>query len=229
MQPMVRGSGRTAKLFLEEGHSHSTRPANLPECGRRPFFSSDHLGKQAEPDRDDLSPHCQGGDSLFDESRLLPAQLGRSGGKGLEGSAKRGQDPGRMPRLKQIDRRAVLPLGKPYIELLQELGHGHPEVVTDNQQRLHPCAVALSEGFDQPCLLMNGVSMKPLLELVDDDQELAAGRQPVPPADLGQKPRQIEFRREARDLPANSGKDLGFGLVRRRLDDHGNDPLIQPG
>ncbi len=82
-----------------------------------------------------------------------------------------------MPGGEQIDGRRVLSFDGSDLQRCHEPCHGHPEVVTHQQERLEPGTVALAQGGDEHGVLLLRTADEPLLELVDDQQHLLAGGQ----------------------------------------------------
>ena len=69
-------------------------------------------------------------------------------------------------------------------------GGSHPEVVPHHENGLHSLAIALTERLHQFSILSVGV--KPLLELVHDEQYLLARRNALTPTQQGQRVRQVQ-------------------------------------
>ena len=82
-------------------------------------------------------------------------------------------------------------------KLHHEAAEGEPEIVADEQQALHACSVALPEPLNEFASLGLASSVEPLLELIDDQQQLGA------------------FCRTT--AAAEGGKAIGEGSVGRQL------------
>ena len=68
----------------------------------------------------------------------------------------------------------LTPSNRPNFERLQESGRGHPEVVAHQQEGLQAQPVALAQGAHQLAVDILGMDSQPLLELVEDQQDLRA-------------------------------------------------------
>ncbi len=76
-----------------------------------------------------------------------------------------------MRPIEQIDGRSVNSLGQWEIELLKESSRGHPKIVAHQDEHLNSAAIALAQCFDEQRRLVLAAPMKPLLELIEDDDE----------------------------------------------------------
>ena len=102
-----------------------------------------------------------------------------------------------MAEVEEIDDGEVVALRRIDPELPHEPEQGHPEVVPHHHERLDPPAVAMTavpaassvSSSDAP-------GMEPLLELVDDEQNLVSSRD-SPPCTDSQRVPEAESRREA--------------------------------
>ena len=80
-----------------------------------------------------------------------------------------------MSRVEPADTRAVLAVREVHVEIAQERRDRHPEIIPHDDDRLDSRAVALSEGLDQFRSLQCRVRVQPLLELIENQQQLVAG------------------------------------------------------
>ena len=62
------------------------------------------------------------------------------------------------------------------LQFPHEPGRSHPEVVTHHHNRLDMLTIALPKSGDQFGALVTTLRMKPLLELVQDQQHFTLGR-----------------------------------------------------
>ncbi len=134
-----------------------------------------------------------------------------------------------MERVEEVHGRRVLALEQADVQLAEEPGRGHPEIVADHHDRLDALAVAVPQRGDQLGLLLAPAGGEPLLELVEDQQHLLPRAQrPAPPQ-----------RRHGIDEAAIGGQvgaglaqpaqQPGLGLLGRRLDVDRQHILAQPG
>ncbi len=85
-----------------------------------------------------------------------------------------------MPDAEQIDGRRVLPLVERDFQLAQAVRDAHPEIIADEQHRLHMPAIALPQRPHQRRLGPLAPGVQPLLELVEEKDDLALPRPPAP-------------------------------------------------
>jgi hypothetical protein len=247
MQPVRRRGRGRAEGFFQEGDAHPLGAPHLPERGRGPRLALDHLGEQGQPHRDDLAVLGQAGHRLVEEPLLLGRPLGRVGGEPSEGPAELRQDLAGVARVEQVHGGEVVPLDDADFQVAHEPGRGHAEVVADQGQALHVLSVALPQGLDQLGVLFRSLGVQPLLELVENQQDLEAARSdrtrtvgarrnrvnavttsPAPPQ-LGEGFNQPEVVRQSGAALAQPLEQSGLGFVRRGLDVYGVDLPRQPG
>ena len=77
-----------------------------------------------------------------------------------------------MAQVEEIDDGDVLIGDQIDLQVAHEPGRGHPEVVAHQDDRLDVLAVALPQGGDQLRVLLAPPGEQPLLELVEDQQDL---------------------------------------------------------
>jgi hypothetical protein len=93
--------------------------------------------------------------------------------QGLAAAAHRHQDPAGMLNVEQVDQRFLQRRRGFQVEFLQKASCGRVELLTHQQQQaLHPHAVALPEGRRQLGIRGLGMGLQPMLKMVDDDQQL---------------------------------------------------------
>ena len=90
-------------------------------------------------------------------------------------------------------------------------------------------AIALPKGGDQFRVLLAPLGMEPLLELVQDQQHLALGRQDATPAASSPANRPAPILGAVRDRPCAALEQPSFRLLRGRLDVNRKDVLAEPG
>ena len=95
-------------------------------------------------------------------------------------------------QVEQVDRGRVLALDEADLQVPHEPGRRHPEVVADHHDRLDVLAVALAQGGDQLRVRLVPPGEQPLLELVEDQQDLLARPQNPPPPQRGQRVDQVQ-------------------------------------
>ena len=93
------------------------------------------------------------------------------------------RDPGdKRAWVEEIDQGDISVRFQVDLQVAHEPGRGHPEIVPDHDDRLDVLAVALPQGGDQLRVLLALPGEEPLLELVEDQQDLLAWRErPAPP------------------------------------------------
>ena len=134
-----------------------------------------------------------------------------------------------MIDVEEIDRRGVLAFNEANLQLPHEPGRRHPEIIAHHDDALHPSAVALPQGLNQFRILFFLLGVQPLLELVEDDQHLLAGRNALPPAQCGQSIFQAEIVRQGGTPFAQAVQQPGLGILGRRFEVDGDHVVGQPG
>ncbi len=229
VQAILRAGGPRTKRFLQERHAHAGRPAHLAQRRRCPRPALGHLGKQGQPHGDDAAFVGQGVDGPLEERFLDVVQLGRVPGQLPKRSAERRQHLLRVRGVEQVDQRRVLALDQIDLQLGQKPADRQPEIVADQQQGLQTLAVALPQCLDQRHAIRVGASVQPLFQLIEDQQHLAAFRQPASPPHFGQRLGQAGIGRQVRALAAQAVQEPRLGVVRRGFDVHRLDVRGQPG
>ena len=183
---MLRRRRRAGECLLEERDPRLLARRRPAQRRRSPGPALHHLGEQAELDGAHHPLVRQAVDGLVHERQLLLRELNPRGRQGAECTAERGQDLPRVPRVEPVDTRAVLAVRKVHVQLAQERRDRHPEIIPHDDDRLDSRAVALPERLDQFRSLRCRVRVQPLLELIENEQELVAGGKRLAPADLGE-------------------------------------------
>ena len=80
-----------------------------------------------------------------------------------------------MPPVEEIHQGRVVALEQLHFQIREKTAHCEPEIVAHQDDRLQMLAVALAQGGDQLGILIAAAGVQPLLELVDHEQQLAAG------------------------------------------------------
>ena len=111
---------------------------------------------------------------------------------------------------------------EPNLELPQEAGHRHPEIIPHHDDALHAAAVALPQGLHQFGVLFVLLRMEPLLELVEHDQHLLAHGDALSPAQRRQRFLQRQVRRQARTAFPQAAQQPGFRFLGGGLDVDGD-------
>src|SRR5207244_10312943 len=88
--------------------------------------------------------------------------------------------------VEQVRKCRVLTLEKSNLQLGQKPGRCQPEIVPYQDEALDPTAVTLAQGLHQFRIVFLPFGVKPLLELVEDDQDFLARRNAFPTAQCGQ-------------------------------------------
>jgi hypothetical protein len=184
VQTVLRRRRQGAECPFQEGGADPLGPAHRPERFRRPEAAPDHFGEQAEPDRDDLAVLGEFGHRLVEEVRLLRRRFAL--GQGPKRPAEGRQHLAGVPGVEQVHRGGVLALQQQDFQLAHEARDRHPEVVANQDQGLDVPAVALAQGPDQVAVVLAAGGVQPLLELVEDEDDLPSRRQPLPAAQPGQ-------------------------------------------
>ncbi len=177
---MFGGSRGRAERLFEEGDADPLRAAHGFQGGRRPRLALHHLGEQGQPDADDLALLGQAGHGLFQKLFLLLAQFAFR--KNTESSAKGCQHLFSVTKRNQVHQRTVLPFDQSDFQIPQKPADSKPEVVPHHDHALRPATVALPQGLHQFGVLLLLLGVQPLLELVEDDDDLLADRDALPPA-----------------------------------------------
>ena len=86
-----------------------------------------------------------------------------------------------MQEVEEVDGGRVLAFDEADLQVPHEPGRRHPEIVADHHDCLNVLAVALPQSGDQLCVLLVPPGEEPLLELVEDQQDLLSRPQDVPP------------------------------------------------
>ena len=123
-----------------------------------------------------------------------------------------------MQQVEQVDGGRVLALDEADLQVPHEPGRRHPEVVADHDDRLDVLAVALPQRGDQLGVLLVPAGEEPLLELVEDQQDLLARPQHPAPPQGGQRIDEVRAGGQVGADLAQALEQPGLGLLRRRLD-----------
>src|SRR5262249_38287518 len=101
-----------------------------------------------------------------------------------------------MAKIEKVNRGTILALDETNLQGIHEPGCCHPKVIPHHDQTLQPLAVTLPEGLHQIRVLLPSRGMEPLLELVEDDQNLLARRDASPLAQLRKHFGQVKTNRQ---------------------------------
>ena len=85
-----------------------------------------------------------------------------------------------MPNIEQMKRGGVLSFHQSDFQLLKDLCSSHPKVVPTHHHALDSTSITVPERFNQIWLVFLSVGMKPLLELVEHNEEFLPFRAPQP-------------------------------------------------
>ncbi len=77
-----------------------------------------------------------------------------------------------MIHIEEIDQQEVFAGDHFDIQSLHQPQGRDIEVIADHEYRLHSSTIALSQGFDEFTVRVGSMSVQPLFELVDDDDDL---------------------------------------------------------
>ena len=145
-------------------------------------------------------------------------ELGRPLGQDPVGPAERREHLAGVPQVEEVDHGEFSLLDQADLQVPHEPGRRHPEVVADHHDRLDVLAVALPQRGDQLRVLLAPPGEEPLLELVEDQQHLLAGRERPAPPQRGQRIDQVQSGGQVGTGLAQAPQQPGLGLLRRRLD-----------
>jgi hypothetical protein len=85
-----------------------------------------------------------------------------------------------MTGIEQIHQGAVFAFNQADFQFTHEPAGGEPEIIAQEHHSLNPRTVALAESGHQFRVPLIALGMEPLLELIQDQQHLAPGRQHAP-------------------------------------------------
>jgi len=131
-------------------------------------------------------------------------------------------------RVEQVDHPGVHPLDDPHLQRLHEPGDGHPEVVPDHEHAPEADPVALPQRLHQGGVVVDRGGVEVLLELVEEDRDLAPLGDVLAAPDRGGRRDQVELGRQGREPTAQLPQEPRIGLPRRRLQVHRDDRPGQP-
>jgi hypothetical protein len=177
----LRGEG-----FFQERDADPLGAAHIFQGGGSPRPAFHHLGKQGQPDANDLVFPGQAGHGLAQELPLLSAHRGGARRKSAEGTPKSRQHLPGVVEVEQVGQGRVLTLEQIDLQFDHEPRRRQPEIVSHHHHALDAPAVTLPQGLHQLRVLLFLPGVQPLLELVQDDQHLLARRQALPAAQGGQ-------------------------------------------
>ena len=115
-----------------------------------------------------------------EKRRIRSGELAHAFGQRAVSSAERRQHIRRMAGIEEVDKGDVLIRNEVDLQALQKPRGSHPEVVTDENDRLKVFAVALAKGGNQLRVLLAPPGKQPLLELVDGQKTSLRGAGPAP-------------------------------------------------
>src|SRR5207302_1497190 len=115
------------------------------------------------------------------------------------------------------------------LEVFEEPGRRHPEVVPQEAEGLKVLAVALPQRRDQLGSRLIATSEEPLLELVQDQQQLVARRKKMAAPEGRERLDQPVAGAQARELLPDALEESGLSLPGGRLDVDRSDLSTQEG
>ena len=183
---MLRGGRRAGKCLLEERDADSLRAADARSVAgvqARPFtISANRLSWTGL-----TIPSCARPlTAWFTNAACSLASSVRAGGRAPNARPNAARTFRACRVSNRFDTRAVLAVRKVHVQLAQERRDRHPEIIPHDDDRLDSRAVALPDALDQFGPSGAGWRVQPLLELIEDEQEFAAGRKRLAPADRGE-------------------------------------------
>ena len=188
---MLGRSGGGAEGLLQERHADALGPAHLLQGRQRPGPALHHLGEQSQADANHLALLGQPENGLPEEELLVPGYFARiRAGNSANARPNAASTFSAWPAGKRSTAREFSPFHQTDVQVMQEPGDGHPEVVPHQHQGLHAAAVALAQGLHQFGVLFLPFGVEPLLELVQDEQHLLPSWQPLSTAESCQGPLQ---------------------------------------
>src|SRR5271157_2294930 len=150
------------------------------------------------------------------EGLLIPGRQLQSLGQSPERLSKLGEHFSSMYLIEQIDWSDVFALNKFDMEIAHEPGQGHPEIIPHHDDALDVLAVTLPKALDQFGIVLLPPGVQPLLELVENDEDLLLRPQPLPESD--DLLRQIHVSGQVGKPPPYPVEQSYLGLLGSRLD-----------
>ena len=161
---------------VEESPAAADRDAQGLDRRRRPDAGLHHFSEQRQVHRHDADRLLrQSRGRPIDEGRFLVRHVRRHPGQTPQSLTEADEHPACVVNGKGIDRGIVAPLLDRSLHGLHEAIGGQAEVVANEHDRLHAAAVAVPQRRHQLRGGRIGVRLEPLLELVEDDDNLAPG------------------------------------------------------
>ena len=222
MQAVPGTRCRRREGFLEKRNADSFRAAHLLERGRRPRLAFHHLGKQRQPDADDLPFLGQAGDRALQEVLLLPGHIFTIFRKRAKRLTESRQHFSGMTQVKQIRGGKVAALNELDLQLPEKANQGHPKIIAHQDEALHPTAVALPQRLHQLRVRFVFPGMQPLFELVQDQQDFLGAGIGRAKAQRRQRLFQAEIGRKLGIVLAETVQQPDFRVVLGGLDVNGN-------
>ena len=179
MVAVFRGSRRCTERLFEERDTDPFGATYGFQGGGRPRLGLHHFRKQGQPHRDDFAFLRQPGHGSFQKVLLMHAGFAGILRQDTKSPTKRRQHLLCMTDGEEIDRRGVLAFNEANLQLPHEAGCCHPEIVSHHDDALQSATIALPQGLHQLRILYFLFRMKPLLELVKDDQHFFAAGTPL--------------------------------------------------
>src|SRR5262249_27692919 len=117
-----------------------------------------------------------------------------------------------MTRIEEIRRRCIATLDERNLQGVHEPGRRHPKVVAGHDDALHALAITLAESLDELTVLLPALGLKPLLKLVEDDQDLLACRDEAATTQSGQGFNESQFALQIRAVLTHRLQQPGLRL-----------------
>src|SRR5271157_4423450 len=139
------------------------------------------------------------------------------------------QDLTGVVKVEEINGCRALPFDKADLQIPHEPGRRHPEIIPYQHNRLNMFAIAVPKSGDEFRVLLTPPRVKPLLELVQDQQYLPLRWQDATPSQVCQRLDQPRSSGQFRTCLTQAFQQSSFRLLRGRLDVDRKDVLAQPG
>ena len=138
------------------------------------------------------------------------------------------QDLSGVVQVEEINGCRVLPFQEADLQIPHEPSRRHPEIIPHQHNRLNMLAIAVTKSGDQFCVLLAPFGMKPLLELIEDQQHLPLRWQDATPSQVCQRVDQTHFFGQFLTRLAQALEQAGFGLFGGRFDVYPQNMFSKP-
>lgn len=186
VKPVHGAGGGSVEGFFEEGDADARDSSEFGQGGRSPAFVLDHFRKQGEVNGDDAVRTGEFLNGSGDKEFLFLRDLGVLLGESAVGLSDGRQDFFGVIDIEEVDGCDIFAANERDFEFVHEVSDGHPEIVTDTQDRLEVLAVGLAQCQEKIVPVLGIMGMKVLLKLIEDDEQLASAGEDLATADGNQ-------------------------------------------